>query len=282
MKHQLIAATVTLFALTSLISCSKESANNLPATPEVRVKLADNATLGKVLTDDAGKTLYFFSVDANGKSGCTSTGCLAAWPVFYKENGSIATGLDSADFETITRTDGNKQTTYKGWPLYYFAADANAGDVNGEAVGGVWFVAKPDYTVMLARGPLVGNDNVQYDENYQPGTDPVIYLTDDRGLTLYAFSPDSFNVNKFTKSDFSNNNVWPIFEKAAVENVPSVLTKTDFGTTDVFGRTQLTFKGWPLYYFGPDAQTRGNTKGVSVPHPGVWPIVNDNSSTAPQ
>ena len=280
MKHQLILATVTLFALTSLISCSKESVSTKPE-PAVRVKLSDNATLGKVLTDSAGNTLYFFSNDANGGSACTSTGCLAAWPVFYKENGGIATGLDSADFVTITRTDGAKQTTYKGWPLYYYSLDTNPGDVNGEAVGGVWFVAKPDYTVMLAKGPLVGKDGVQYNADYQPGTDNVIFLTDDVGRTLYAFAPDSANNNNFTLPDFSNDTFWPIFEKDGVESVPSVLTKTDFATTDVFGKTQLTFKGWPLYYFGQDNEVRGSTKGVSVPQPGIWPIVNNDSPVAP-
>jgi predicted lipoprotein with Yx(FWY)xxD motif len=280
MKHQLILATVTLLFVTTFISCTKDSVV-IPASPAVRVKLSDNATLGKVLTDSAGNTLYFFSIDANGSSGCNGP-CLAAWPVFYKEQGSIAVGLDSTDFATITRTDGAKQTTYKGWPLYYYAADTKAGDVTGEAVNGVWFVDKPDYTVMLSKGQLVGHDNVQYNSQYQPGTESVLYLTDDRGVTLYAFTPDRFNDNNFTKPDFSNNSFWPIFEKAAVEGIPSVLTKTDFATTDVFGKTQLTFKGWPLYYFGQDDQVRGNTKGVSFPAPGVWPIVNDNSTVAPQ
>jgi len=282
MKHQLIVATLTLFALTSLFSCKKDTNTYVPPAAQVRVKLSDNATLGKVLTDSAGKTLYFFSIDANGNSGCTSAGCLTAWPVFYKEQGSVAAGLDSADFATITRTDGNKQTTYKGWPLYYYNLDANAGDVNGEAVGGVWFVAKPDYTVMLAKTQLVGHDGVQYTSLYQPGTGATLFITDDRGRTLYAFSPDHFNTNKFTKADFSNNGVWPIFEKATIANVPSTLTKTDFATTNVFGRTQLTFKGWPLYYFGQDNQVRGSTKGVSFPAPGVWPVVNGSSTVAPQ
>jgi predicted lipoprotein with Yx(FWY)xxD motif len=280
MKHQLIVATVTLFALTSLLSCSKDSVAPTPASA-VRVKLSENATLGKILTDSAGKTLYFFSIDANGSSGCNG-GCLDAWPIFYKEQGSLSAGLDTADFATITRNDGLKQTTYKGWPLYYYAPDVNAGDVTGEAVGGVWFVAKPDYTVMLAKGPLVGNNGVQYNSQYQPGTGAVVYLTDDFGRTLYAFSPDHFNTNTYTKADFSNNDFWPIFEKSEVGNVPSVLTKTDFATITVFGRTQLAFKGWPLYYFGPDDQTRGNTKGVSVPTPGFWPVVNNTSTVAPQ
>lgn len=44
---------------------------------------------------------------------------------------------------TITRADGTTQVTYDGHPLYYYAADVQAGDTNGEGVGGVWHVAKP-------------------------------------------------------------------------------------------------------------------------------------------
>ncbi|WP_425564114.1 hypothetical protein [Saccharothrix xinjiangensis] len=53
------------------------------------------------------------------------------------------------------------------------------------------------------------------------------------------------------------------------------------GSIQVYGKTQLVYRGWPLYYFGQDQQ-RGDTKGVSVPRPGVWPIVNQETITALQ
>ncbi len=56
--------------------------------------------------------------------------------------------------------------------------------------------------------------------------------------------------------------------------------KNDFGKIDVYGRTQLTYKGWPLYYFGQDS-VRGDNKGISFPAPGVWPIANENTPVAP-
>lgn len=65
------------------------------------------------------------------------------------------------------------------------------------------------------------------------------------------------------------------------QNVPSLLTKSVLGTISVFGKTQLTFKGWPVYRFGADSLIRGNTKGVSVPTPGFWPIMNATSPPAP-
>jgi len=274
-KTFLSVATV----VSMMVACSKDD-DNTPAKADIQV--STNATLGAYLTDGEGKTLYFFTNDANGASACTG-GCLAAWPIYYKANPTLGdTSLHAADFGVITRADGSKQSTYKGWPLYVYAPDAAAGDVKGEAVGGVWFVAKTDYTVMLANTQLVGNDSVEYNSQYQPGKEFVQYMTDAYGLTLYAFKPDKFNKNTYTKSDFSNNPTWPIYEVTDIKSVPSILSKTDFDTLHVFGKVQLSYKGWPLYYFGKDAQQRGSTKGVSVPTPGVWPIVNKNTTAAPQ
>lgn len=266
--------------ISTIAACSKDDDN----TPETRadIRISSNATLGKYLTDSEGKTLYFFSNDATGASVCTG-GCLAAWPVFYKANPTLGdSSLHAADFGVITRADGSKQTTYKGWPLYYYAPDAAAGDVKGEAVGNVWYVAKTDYTVMLANTQLVGNDSVEYTSQYTPGKEVTQYMTDAYGRTLYAFKPDKFNRNTYTKADFSNNPTWPIYEVTDIKSVPSILAGTDFDTLHVFGKVQLSYKGWPLYYFGKDGQQRGSTKGVSVPQPGIWPVVNKNTAAAPQ
>jgi predicted lipoprotein with Yx(FWY)xxD motif len=287
MKYQFkIAAFVAMCLIVSVLSsCSKNDDPDTTTPPDntpkkTAVMLADNATFGKLMTDSTGKTLYFFSLDADGKSACTG-GCVAAWPVFYNENLTLDTTLVTTDFAVITRADGSKQNTYKGWPLYYYAGDAKAGDITGDKSGDIWFVAKPDYTVMIAKFQLTGNNGVQYKSDLTPGTEATQFITDAYGRTLYAFSPDKSNTNTYTKADFSNNGTWPIYELSDVANVPSILAKADFTKVTVFTKTQIAYKGWPLYYFGPDAQTRGNTKGVSVPSPGVWPYVNVASAAAP-
>jgi predicted lipoprotein with Yx(FWY)xxD motif len=58
------------------------------------------------------------------------------WPVFYAANISAPQGLNASDFGTITRSDGKQQTTYKGYPLYFFIGDHKPGDINGNNVGG--------------------------------------------------------------------------------------------------------------------------------------------------
>lgn len=260
--------------LGTLGACKQDTAT----TPQPDVQV--NATaLGSVLTDQAGKTLYVFANDANGQSACTGP-CLTVWPVFYKENPSLGTGLNATDFTTLTRADGSKQTAYRGWPLYYYQTDAKAGDVLGENVNQRWFVARPDYSILIGAGQLVGNDGKSYTKELKEGTGNTIYLTDGTGRTLYAFANDRRGKNNYTREDLSNNATWPLFE-GSVKSVPSTLRAADFATITVAGRTQVTFRGWPLYYFGSDAGQRGSTKGVSVPRPGVWPIVNADTPQAP-
>lgn len=279
-KKNLPLAIVGIAVMFASWSCSKKDNNTNPPPQGNAVKLAANGKFGNIMTDSKGKTLYFFAIDASGNSGCSGD-CSVAWPTFYQETLTLDDGLDPKDFGTITRTGGAKQTTYKGWPLYYFKNDTKAGDTNGDGVESVWFVAKPDYTVMLANNQLTGNDGVKYTSQLKPGQELTQYIVDDRGQTLYSFSHDKSKTNKFTAPDFSNNKVWPIDTVASVQNIPSILDKAEFQTITVFGKTQLVYKGWPLYYFGADGNVRGSNKGVSVPTPGTWPYVNKTTTVAP-
>jgi predicted lipoprotein with Yx(FWY)xxD motif len=276
-----LLASMMLMGTAMFCACSGSKNNSDNPAPKPVVQLSNSATLGSYLTDGSGNTLYYFSNDFNGSNNC-SGGCAAVWPVYYAgatlTQAMLGTGLDIKDFTTITTSDGKQQTAYKGWPLYYFAPAVNGsnvreapGETKGEAVGNVWFVAKPDYTIQLINAQLVGADGKNYLSNYTPGSGKTLYFTDGKGATLYVFSKDSINTNKFTKPDFSNNAVWPIYETDQIV-VPSVLDKTQFGSIMVYGKKQLTYKGSPLYYFGQDAGMRGSNKGVSVPMPGVWPV----------
>lgn len=266
-------------------SCSDDKGDSYdepgpkPAPTNAEIRLSNNAVLGSILTDSEGKTLYFFSEDTKDASECTG-GCLDIWPIFYVDNLVLGEGLDAADFDTITRSDGEPQITYKDWPLYYYYDDNVAGDTNGENINNAWFAAKPDYSLMYAKAQLVGDDDNNYTSRYTVGEEMTSYIVDIDGRTLYTFINDTHNTNNFTNSDFSNNGVWPIAEITMIQ-IPSILDIADFGTIDVHGRRQLTYRGWPLYYFGQDSE-RGDTRGVSFPQPGVWPIANVDTETAPE
>jgi len=270
---------LTAFCLTAVFifnfSGCQEDENPGGNNSEENVKLSNN-----IMVNSDGFSLYFFTKDVSGESNCPDGSCLTNWPIFFEETINAGTGLNDSDFGTITRDDGKKQSTYKGWPLYFYAGDNAAGQVNGDGVGSIWFAAKPDYSIMLANEQLVGNDGKNYTSDFQEGDGETQFFVDQEGNTLYLFKNDFKDQNNFTAEDFSNNGSWPIFY-TDINSLPSTLNASDFGIIDVYGETQVTYKGWPLYYFGSDG-TRGDTKGVSVPTPGVWPIVNTNTTAAPE
>ncbi|WP_343617038.1 hypothetical protein [Flavobacterium sp.] len=288
MKLQQIKFALAAVIMTTLFqSCSSDNSNEPTPTPEAKkeINLAASTTLGTYLTDKDGRSLYFFSTDANGQSSCTG-GCEVVWPVFFVDNltaDKVGAGLTFSDFGSITTGSGKKQLTYKGWPLYYYAPVTSSdgyggvnspeapGKTTGDGVGGVWFIAKPDYSIMIVRSQLVGHDGKNYKSDYTVGDGLTTYFTDAKGITLYTYKGDNFNKNNFTKADFSNNGVWPIYETDKIV-VPSALDKSKFAVITVFGKSQITYNGWPLYYFGQDASVRGANKGISFPSPGVWPV----------
>jgi predicted lipoprotein with Yx(FWY)xxD motif len=106
------------------------------------IQLSQKDGVGKFLADAKGMTLYTFKKDSPGKSACTGD-CVVKWPLYFRENVAVPEGVSAGDFGTITREDGMRQTTYKGWPLYYFVGDKAPGDVLGQGLGNVWFVANP-------------------------------------------------------------------------------------------------------------------------------------------
>jgi len=81
----------------------------------------------------AGRTLYTFDKDAANKSNCNG-GCAVAWPPFLVKDDDRVAG----EFPVITRDDGARQWAMNEKPLYFYAADGQAGDAKGDGQGGVW------------------------------------------------------------------------------------------------------------------------------------------------
>jgi len=99
-----------------------------------------STSLGDVIVDAKGLTLYMFTKDTQGtaKSACTGQ-CLALWPPLLATGTPIADGV-AGTLGTIDTPDGKKQVTLNGWPLYTYAKDTKVGDTSGQKVGKVWFV----------------------------------------------------------------------------------------------------------------------------------------------
>ena len=115
------------------------------AAAGLTLDLADDATLGSYVTGKDGMTLYIFTPDTATTSTCVDQ-CAANWPpltVSAAGDASAGSGVTGA-VGTITRADGTLQVTLGGHPLYYFANDKAAGDVNGQGLNDKWYAAGPD------------------------------------------------------------------------------------------------------------------------------------------
>ena len=108
------------------------------------VMVATNPTLGNILVNAQGMTLYVFGADTPGTSNCTGA-CLPNWPALTVASGNPVAGPGvTGTLGTITRSDGTKQVTRDGMPLYTFAFDKQPGDTNGQNLnefGGIWTAA---------------------------------------------------------------------------------------------------------------------------------------------
>ncbi len=114
-------------------------ADTAAATGATTLQLADSS-LGKILVDANGDSLYLFANDAPNAPACDA-GCLGNWPALVSDGAAtVGKGLSVEDLGTVSAADGSTQVTFYGHPLYSFAGDAAPGDVNGQGLGGVWYV----------------------------------------------------------------------------------------------------------------------------------------------
>ena len=244
-----------------IAGCTQQQPVQATSQPTT-VKPADtirtaSSSLGTILVDANGKTLYYFANDipSSGTSSCKGE-CSLVWPTFSTDAVSVSSPLDPADFSSITRADGSKQTTYYGWPLYYYQTDIKPGDVNGENVLNVWFVVKPDESVLI-----------------EHNTDLGLYLTDTSGKTLYFFTKDASGTSACTGACLAK---WPAFSSSSV-TAPSVLKTSDFSAVSrADGVKQTAFMGRPLYYYSGDVKP-GDVNGQGFNN--VWYVANVSGIT---
>ena len=144
------AALIPLAAL-ALAACGgggAATAASPPKTPQgapATVGVA-HTSLGSTLVNAQGHSLYLFKADVGTKSECSGA-CATAWPPLLATGTPTAgAGLTASKLGTTTRSDGTKQVTYNGHPLYLFIKDTKAGQTNGQGVvafGAAWFALTP-------------------------------------------------------------------------------------------------------------------------------------------
>lgn len=114
------------------------SVTTAPPAASTATVSTGSTSLGEVVVDGAGMTLYVFGPDNQGDSTCYDE-CAANWPPMAGD-ATAGAGIDAALLGTSTRTDGTTQATYNGWPLYHFAQDSAPGDTLGQGQLDVWYV----------------------------------------------------------------------------------------------------------------------------------------------
>ncbi|MEN6518471.1 MAG: hypothetical protein ABFC38_09795 [Methanospirillum sp.] len=210
-----VLALLLLSAATLMAGCTQQQ----PLT----VKLTDHPTYGKVLTDSTGRSLYIQARDVPNTGAIANLGDVGRfYPPFYAESVVTGNGINISEFGHITRADGKQQTTFRGWPLYYYINDKIQGDAKSQGANNITFLAKPDYTVMVRENVTLG-----------------VYLSDTSGTPL------------LTRDNDTGAGPMPGYVPFRASPVvgPSPLIQTaDFGEAQgPSGEVQTTYRGQPLY-----------------------------------
>ena len=131
-----LAVLVTLVVAGALAATAAVASTNRSSSISLRT-----TKLGKVLVAANGRTLYLFTRDKARKSTCYGQ-CAAYWPPLIGAKPTAGSGLKASLLGTTKRRGGKLQVTYGGHPLYFFAQDKKAGDLNGQGFvhfGGAWW-----------------------------------------------------------------------------------------------------------------------------------------------
>ncbi len=239
------------------------------AAPAVAAVTVANSSLGDILADQDGNTLYLFLPDAQGPSVCNGD-CAEAWPPLLEA--MAGDGVDAALLGSATRDDGSEQVTYNGWPLYYFAGDSAPGDTNGQGVNEVWFVLDAAGDGIGVPAPTTTTEATT--TSGAPAAAAVTVtssnlgdiLTDQDGNTLYLFTPDAQGPSVCNGPCAE---AWPpLLEAVAGDGIDASLLGT---ATRDDGIEQVTYNGWPLYYFAADGAP-GDVNGQGVND--VWFVLD--------
>jgi predicted lipoprotein with Yx(FWY)xxD motif len=150
LTKKFVGLSVVLMAIGLVAAACGGSAQSSTPSPTTTpagaatVMVAANPTLGNILVNAQGMTLYVFGADTVGTSNCTGA-CLPNWPPLTATTDKPVAGPGvTGALGVIKRPDGINQVTRDGMPLYTFAFDKQPGDTNGQGLnefGGIWTAA---------------------------------------------------------------------------------------------------------------------------------------------
>jgi predicted lipoprotein with Yx(FWY)xxD motif len=227
----------------------------------------------------SGRTLYMLSSDGATKSTCAST-CASIWPALYTVGKPRAgSGITASLIKTFVRSNGQRQVTYNGHPLYYYSGDSSAGFDYGECFyegPGTWYILSAAGRAVKApcstgtptpstsssapapgpcdtTAPADATISVSAAAKSHGATSLGNILEDSRGCTVYMYTGDPSGTAKVSSP------TWPPVTSGAAPAAGTGLSCT-LGTTqtaNIYDGTtqQVTCNGHPLYYYAPDSAT---------------------------
>lgn len=259
------ASTAPSVAPKPAASSPPASASTSPAaSAPTTVQLVTDARWGQILADPRGMTLYVYNHDTKGVSTCNDA-CSVTWPPLVAFGPSVGPAGVTGVLDVMTRTDGKKQITWNGAPLYTFSGDTKPGESTGSGIAeGSWKVV-----TATSNGAASASVSASGPTTVQVTTDPKLgkILADPRGMTLYTNKQDQKGVSNCGDAC---SLIWPpllafgpSYGPPGVSGVLDVMTRSD-------GKKQITWNELPLYTYSKDAKP-GETTGNGIG--GVWQVV---------
>ncbi len=191
-----------------------------------------------ILTNAHGLALYYFTPDSPNKLSCTGD-CAQAWPPLLSDTGTPTSATSLPGPLSVLKDANGSQVEYSGYLLYTFSKDKIPGQVTGQGVGKVWYVATPNLSSYVLR-------TAQAKVNGKAET----ILTDSQGSTLYYFTPDA--PNKLACSGDCAQAWPPLISKSAVPVADAPLSGA-LSTFNNANGNQVEYNGHLLYTFVKDA-----------------------------
>jgi len=155
MKTRLLTLGIALGLVAAIVATAQARA------PKSAVVTLKKTSLGTILVDPRGRTLYLFEKDGKGVSAC-NTACLSYWPAFTSRTVPRAgAGVQQSLLRLAKPQHGFRQVTYAGHPLYTFVGEKRAGQTTGEGLnyfGGGWDVLGADGR-KIEKSPSTGSGN---------------------------------------------------------------------------------------------------------------------------
>lgn len=244
-----VRITLGVLALCALTFSSLAQTENRPT-----VGIGGDEITGPYLVGPNGFTLYMFDLDDPDIINCYDV-CADEWPPLLVASADEITVDERIPgvVSSIERADGTLQVTYNSMPLYYWLGDFDIGEVTGDGWFNVWWIVQP---VSIYAG---GNDDL--------GS----FLVGPTGRTLYTFGLDSPGTSACTGECLAS---WPALTVESEEELTGardvagelgVIARADDGSL------QVTYNGWPLYYWSEDAAV-GDATGQGLGD--VWFVVH--------